>query len=72
MGLIDSACMKVSVILLAYNEEKRIGKTLYAVESFFSSKPFDHEIIVVDDGSKDNTRGVVKEFQNKNKIKKTH
>lgn len=45
--------MKLSVIIPAYNEEKRIVKTLEEVQTFL--KDFDHEIIVVDDGSSDAT-----------------
>lgn len=50
---------KLSVILPAYNEEHRIAKTLEDVSRFLSAQIFDYEILVVDDGSKDNTVGVV-------------
>ncbi len=46
-------CMKLSVIIPAFNEEKRIVKTLEEIREFL--KDFDHEIIVVDDGSTDGT-----------------
>ncbi len=41
----------VSILIPAYNEEKRIGKTL---EPLLKSQ-FIHEIIVIDDGSQDQT-----------------
>jgi len=44
--------MKLSIIIPAYNEEKAIGKVLDKIKSGVKS---DAEIIVVDDGSKDNT-----------------
>ena len=52
--------MKLSVIIPAYNEEKRIGPTLADIYNFLKSKKWDYEIIVVDDGSKDKTTQVAK------------
>ncbi|MEM2115371.1 MAG: glycosyltransferase family 2 protein [Candidatus Woesearchaeota archaeon] len=54
---------KVSVIIPAYNEEKRILKV---VKPSLQSK-FVGEVIVVDDGSKDNTAKVVREFKERHK-----
>jgi len=60
--------MRLSVIIPAYNEEKRIAKTLLAVEDYLKSQPYDYEILVVSDGSKDKTtevvRGLEKEISN--------
>lgn len=50
----------LSVIIPAYNEEKRISKTLLAVDEYLARQNYDYEIIVIDDGSKDNTVSVVK------------
>lgn len=49
--------MNLSVVIPAYNEEKRIGNTLSKLVPFLENHPEidDHEIIIVDDGSKDNT-----------------
>jgi dolichyl-phosphate beta-glucosyltransferase len=47
--------MFLSIIIPAYNEEKRIGLTLDRINTFLKSKNFVYEIIVVDDGSLDNT-----------------
>ncbi|HWD29571.1 MAG TPA: glycosyltransferase [Rhizomicrobium sp.] len=49
--------MHVSVLVPAYNEEKVIVKT---VERILGSDHKDLEVIVVDDGSADNTSGVLK------------
>jgi len=49
---------KLSVIIPAYNEEKNIKETIKRVKK--SLKKFSFEIIVVDDGSKDNTYKVAK------------
>lgn len=53
----------LSVIVPAYNEEKRIGNTLLAIDHFLSQQDYVSEIVVVDDGSKDNTVQSVKGFQ---------
>ncbi len=45
----------LSIIIPAYNEGKRIGRTLDEVLRFLSTYQHDSEVIVVDDGSKDNT-----------------
>lgn len=54
--------MKISIIVPAYNEEKRIEKTLKAYASFFSflPAPYHAEILVVLNGCKDNTLPIVK------------
>ncbi|MDP3731398.1 MAG: glycosyltransferase family 2 protein [bacterium] len=51
--------MYLSVIIPAYNEEKRISKTLLAVDSFLRRQNYEYEILVVSDGSKDRTVEVV-------------
>ncbi len=52
--------MYLSIIIPAYNEEKRIGRTLETVESFLALSPYEAEIIVANDGSKDATADVVR------------
>lgn len=49
----------LSVIIPAYGEEKRIGETLLAISRYLKSQNYNYEIIVVNDGSKDNTAKVV-------------
>lgn len=56
--------MELSIIIPARNEEKRIGKTLEYTCDYLQQKKIDYEIIVVDDGSTDDTRVVVKSFNN--------
>lgn len=56
--------MYLSVIIPAYKEEKRIGKTLLAVDQYLSKQKYQYEIIVVsDEGSPNKTVEVVKNFQ---------
>jgi len=47
--------MKLSVIIPAYNEAERIKKTILSVQGYLSRQNYDWEIIVISDGSKDNT-----------------
>ncbi|MCD6407713.1 glycosyltransferase family 2 protein [bacterium] len=63
--------MEISIIIPAYNEEKRILPTLEKVYEYFSRKQKrDFEIIVVDDGSTDNTVRIVQKFaEEKDRIK---
>jgi len=48
----------LSIIIPAYNEEKRIGPTLEAILEFAEDREADTEVIVIDDGSTDDTVGV--------------
>jgi dolichyl-phosphate beta-glucosyltransferase len=47
--------LPLSIIIPAYNEEKRIGPSLDEVLRFLTSYPHRAEVIVVDDGSSDST-----------------
>ena len=45
----------LSVIIPAYKEGERLGRTLLEIEKYLSGRSFDYEVLVVDDGSPDNT-----------------
>ena len=47
--------MRLSVVIPAYNEEKRISKTLEDIDKYLKNQNYDYEILVVNDGSKDKT-----------------
>jgi glycosyltransferase involved in cell wall biosynthesis len=49
----------LSIIVPAYNEAARITPTLRRLHAFLSNQPLRYEILVVDDGSTDETIGVV-------------
>lgn len=55
--------MFLSIVIPAYNEEKRIGKTLFSVSDYLKKQNYLYEIIVVNDGSKDRTVEVIKNLQ---------
>jgi dolichyl-phosphate beta-glucosyltransferase len=52
--------IKLSIIIPAYNEEKRIGKTLQQVLTYLKKVTYTWEILVVDDGSEDSTAQLVR------------
>jgi len=50
----------VSLVIPAYNEENRIGSSLATIKKYIAQKDYRAEVIVVDDGSKDDTLAVAK------------
>jgi dolichyl-phosphate beta-glucosyltransferase len=59
--VINTTSMYLSVIIPAYNEASRIGSTLRAVDAYLRDRQYEYEIIVVNDGSQDNTAEVVED-----------
>lgn len=56
--------MYISLIIPAYKEATRIGPSLEKIFSYFAGKDYDAEVVVVDDGSPDNTADVIRsEFE---------
>lgn len=53
--------MKLSLIVPAYNEQKIIADTVKQCEAFLSQNFADFELILVDDGSRDNTAALMAE-----------
>jgi dolichyl-phosphate beta-glucosyltransferase len=51
--------MQLSIIIPAYNEEDRIVQTLDKTLAYLGDQPYDAEILVVSDGSRDHTGAVV-------------
>jgi len=52
----------LSVIVPAYKEGERIGRNLLEIDKYLKSKSYTYEIIVVEDGSPDNTAEVVRNY----------
>lgn len=52
----------LSIIIPAYNEGNRLPETLQAVEQFILQQSFTSEVIVVENGSRDNTYQIAAEF----------
>lgn len=51
-----------SIIIPAYNESARLGSTLDRVLNYISAENWDAEVIVVNDGSRDDTASLVKQY----------
>jgi dolichyl-phosphate beta-glucosyltransferase len=58
--------MEISLVIPAYNEEKRITHTLQMVMPFMDKHFQSYEVIVVDDGSSDQTVSIVDGFGHPN------
>jgi UDP-glucose:(glucosyl)LPS beta-1,3-glucosyltransferase len=54
----------LSIVIPAYNEAVRLGNTLVAVVNYVLEQWPGGEIIVVDDGSADNTAAIAREILN--------
>jgi dolichyl-phosphate beta-glucosyltransferase len=52
---------EISIIIPAFNEAQRLPATLDRVEHFLKTAGLSAEVIVVDDGSRDGTAGVVRQ-----------
>ncbi len=52
----------LSILVPAYNEDARLPGTLETIADYLKKRDFSHELIVIDDGSRDKTREVVRGF----------
>ena len=60
---------KLSFIIPVYNGEKYINQCL---NSILKEKEFNYEIIIVDDGSIDNSKSIIESFMKKDSRVKGH
>ena len=56
--------MKLSVVIPAYNEEKSIAKTLKELYFVLKKEKIAHEILVINDNSKDGTLAILESLSN--------
>lgn len=59
-----------SIVMPAYNEGARLGASLERVLSYVHAQRWDAEIIVVNDGSRDNTADIIRAFAAKDPVVK--
>ena len=57
---------RYSIIVPAYNERSRIGKTLEQILAHLRQESWSAEVVVVDDGSRDDTFQIVSGFASGN------
>ncbi len=60
---VTSPQVELSVVVPAFNEERRLPPTLIDIIDFFDRKGISYEVLVIDDGSKDSTAEVVRKFE---------
>ena len=58
--LVRRSVVDLEIVIPAYNEAQRIGHTLERTVEFLADQPWDARIVVVDNGSVDDTAGVVR------------
>ena len=58
-----TAKRKLSIVIPAYNEAKKIRNTLARLDRFFSQRDYDMEYIFVEDGGSDGTLGILREIE---------
>lgn len=71
MQSVSDSSILLSVIIPAYNEHDRILPTLKHALDFLSDQSYESEIIVVSDGSSDNTVQVVQGFTSSGRVRIT-
>ena len=57
--------MKLSVVIPAYNEAQNLPKTVEAIYSELTKEDIEHEILVSNDNSEDNTQEVIDALEKK-------
>jgi glycosyltransferase involved in cell wall biosynthesis len=57
---------EISIIVPAYNEDALIMNTLDGLQSHMKNRSEEYEIVVVDDGSQDNTISLIRDWQKLN------
>lgn len=50
--------VRVSIVIPVYNESRRIAVSIEALAAYLATTPLDAEVIIVDDGSTDDTREI--------------
>jgi dolichyl-phosphate beta-glucosyltransferase len=55
----NSPPLDLSIVIPAYNEERRLPNTLASIRAYLQNRPYRAEILVVDDGSTDRTPEIV-------------
>jgi dolichyl-phosphate beta-glucosyltransferase len=57
-----------SIVIPAYNESQRIGATLDKVLAYIAEQGWVAEVLVVNDGSRDNTAEIIQQYARRNRM----
>jgi len=57
---------KLTIVIPAFNEAKKIEATVNEVTEYLSGKGYSYELIIVDDGSEDDTLDIIKRYKSIN------
>ena len=52
----------LTIVIPAYNEESRLPSSLSKIDAFLRQQPYQAEVLVVENGSRDDTSGIVERF----------
>ena len=58
----------LSIVVPAYNESARLGASLEKILSYIAQQKWSAEVIVVNDGSRDDTAGIVRRLAQENSV----
>jgi glycosyltransferase involved in cell wall biosynthesis len=61
--------MKVSIVVPLYNEQESLPELVASIDTAMSQKGFDHEVVLVDDGSSDDSFGVCRKLHQEYPLK---
>ena len=61
----NSPLLDLSIVIPAFNEERRLPKAIERIGSYLSARPLQSEILVVDDGSSDATPKLIESYRGK-------
>jgi dolichyl-phosphate beta-glucosyltransferase len=61
----NSPPLDLSIVIPAFNEERRLPRAIERIGSYLSARPLRAEIIVVDDGSSDATPTLIESYRGK-------
>jgi glycosyltransferase involved in cell wall biosynthesis len=53
---------RLSIVIPAYNEAKRIRRTLESIQNYLDGQSWDAEVVVINDGSSDETSAIVESY----------
>lgn len=54
----------LSIVLPAHNEALRLPRALAQIDAYMQTRPFSFEVVIVENGSSDNTAGIAQQFAN--------